>query len=49
MAELRKDQRGEIRRQHVKVQDVAATVYVWFHLSHQTINGTSQINHDTGA
>ena len=34
MAELRKDQRGEIGRQLVTAHYVAASVYVWFHLSH---------------
>ena len=34
MAELRKGQRGEIGRQHVKEHYAAASVYVCFHLSH---------------
>ena len=34
MAELRKDRKGEIGRQHVTEHYVAASVYVWFHLSH---------------
>ena len=34
MAELRKARRGEIGRQHVTEHYVAASVYVWFHLSH---------------
>ena len=33
MAELRKDRRGEIGRQHVTEHYAAASVYVWSHLS----------------
>ena len=50
MAELRRKQRGEIRRQHVKVHSCSHFSSFFDHTSPtQTDDGTSQIHHDIGA
>ena len=50
MAELRRNQRGEIGRQHVKAHSCSHFSPCFDHTSPtQTDNGTSQIDHDIGA
>ena len=50
MAELRKNQRGEIGGQHVKAHSCSRFSPCFDHTSPtQTENGTSQIDHEIGA
>ena len=50
MAELRRNQRGEIGRQHVKAHSCSHFSPCFDHTSPtQTDDGTSQIDHDIGA
>ena len=50
MAELRRKQRGEIGRQHVKAHSCSHFSPCYDHTSPtQTDDGTSQIHHDIGA
>ena len=49
MAELQRNKRGEIGRQHVKAHYAAASVHADLTSPTQTNDSTCQIDHDTGA